>query len=384
MKLPALVETYAQFPFTLVAGQGARVRDTTGREYWDFYGGHAVALLGQAHPAVVHALQAQAERLTFYSNVVPLDIRARAAECLCAFAPDGLEHVFFCNSGAEANENALKIAIQHTGRRHIAALEGAFHGRTLLALAATAKPNLRQPFDGLLCPTLRLRPNVLDDVAQIDEHIAAVIVEPILSTAGVVELQPEFLAALRQRCDAVGARLIYDEVQTGMGRLGRPLAAGEHGITPDMVTLAKGMANGVPMGAVLMTPAVAVRVKLDDLGTTFGGGPLACAALLAVLDTIAAAGLIDHARELGTGMQSTLRVGPVEAVRGRGCLIGLRVRGEARPVQRGLLARGFITGTSADPRVLRLLPPINLPFEAVDALAAALANLGEPTDATLA
>jgi acetylornithine/N-succinyldiaminopimelate aminotransferase len=384
VKLPALVETYAQFPMTLVEGRGARVRDTAGREYWDFYGGHAVALLGQAHPAVARALHAQAERLTFYSNVVPLDMRALAAERLCAFAPDGLEHVFFCNSGAEANENALKLTIQHTGRRHIAALHGAFHGRTLLALAATAKESLRRPFDGLLCPTLRLRPNELADVAQIDERIAAVIVEPILSTAGVVELQAEFLRALRQQCDAVGARLIYDEVQTGMGRLGRPLAAGEHGVLPDMVTLAKGIASGVPMGAVLMTPAVAAQVRMDDLGTTFGGGPLACAALLAVLETIEREKLIDHVRQLGERMRTALRIGPVQEVRGRGCLIGLRLAGEARPIQRQLLDHGFITGTSADPRVLRLLPPINLPLEAVDALAAALATLGAPTDATLA
>lgn len=384
MNMPALVETYAQFPLTLVEGSGARVRDTAGREYWDFYGGHAVALLGQAHPAVTQALRAQAERLTFYSNVVPLGIRAQAAERLCAFAPDGLEHVFFCNSGAEANENALKLAIQHTGRRQIAALHGAFHGRTLLALAATAKESLRRPFEGLLCPTLRLRPNELDDVAQIDERIAAVIVEPILSTAGVVELRAEFLTALRRRCDAVGARLIYDEVQTGMGRLGRPLAAGQYGILPDLVTLAKGIANGVPMGAVLMTPAVAASVHRDDLGTTFGGGPLACAALLAVLETIEHERLIEHARRLGEQMRATLRVGPVQEVRGRGCLIGLRLSGEARSIQRSLLERGFIAGTSADSCVLRLLPPINLPVEAVEELAAALATLGVPTDATLA
>ena len=143
MKSPALVETYAQFPLTLVDGRGARVRDSAGREYWDFYGGHAVALLGQAHPSVALALHRQVEVLTFYSNVVPLEIRHSAAERLCAFAGSGLEHVFFCNSCAEANENALKVAIQHTGRQHIAALHGAFHGRTLLALSATAKESLR-------------------------------------------------------------------------------------------------------------------------------------------------------------------------------------------------------------------------------------------------
>lgn len=373
-----LVETYAQLPFTLADGHGARVRDTAGREYWDFYGGHAVALLGHAHAAVNRAITEQAARLTFYSNIAPLDIRAQAAARLAAFAAPGLAHVFFCNSGAEANENALKLAIQQTGRRRIAALHGGFHGRTLLALAATGNEKLRQPYDGLLCPTVRLHANVLQDVAQIDDHVAAVIVEPIQSTAGVIELEPEFLHALRRRCTAVGARLIYDEVQTGMGRLGRPLAAGGHGVVPDMVTLAKGIANGVPMGAVLMTEEIAAAVRRDDLGSTFGGGPVACAALLAVLETIEREGLVAHAARLGELMRATLRVGPVQAVRGRGCLVGLVVPGGAGPLQRQLLERGFITGTSADSNVLRLLPPINLPPEAVFALAAALAELESP------
>ncbi len=384
MSQPTLVHTYAQFPFTLADGRGARVRDTDGREYWDFYGGHAVALLGHAHPAVTRAIAEQAARLTFYSNVVPLEVRTRAAERLCAFAPEGLAHVFFCNSGSEANENALKLAIQQTGRKQIAALHGGFHGRTLLALAATAKEQLRRPYEGLLGPTLRLWPNVLDDVSAIDERVAAVIVEPIQSTAGVVELQPEFLRALRRRCDKMGARLIYDEVQTGMGRLGRPFAAGAEGVRPDMVTLAKGMANGVPMGAVLMTPAIAAGVRIDDLGSTFGGGPLACAALLAVLETIEHEGLVENVGRLGELMHQQLKTGPVQAVLGRGCLIGLRVTGEARAVQRGLFERGFIAGASANPSILRLLPPINLPPEAVEALSQTLANIGETSDAALA
>jgi acetylornithine/N-succinyldiaminopimelate aminotransferase len=258
----ALVNTYAQFPMTIASGSGARVRDDRGREYWDLYGGHAVALIGHSHPAVTRALAEQAERLTFYSNAAPLEIRARAAERLYEFAPDGLDRVFFCNSGSEANENALKLAIQQTGRKRIAALEGGFHGRTLLAVSATANDALRAPYYGLLCPTVRLQPNLVSDVDRIDREVAAVIVEPIQSMAGVVELTGEFLKALRQRCDEVGAWLIYDEVQTGMGRIGRPFAAGEHGVLPDLVTLAKGIANGVPLGAVFMTSRIADAVTL--------------------------------------------------------------------------------------------------------------------------
>jgi acetylornithine/succinyldiaminopimelate/putrescine aminotransferase len=380
----ALVDTYAQFPLRLAGGRGARVWTEDGHEYWDFYGGHAVALLGQAHPAVAEALLRQAHALSFYSNVVPLEIRERAAHRLAAFAPDGLAHVFFCNSGAEANENALKLALKQTGRKRIAALRRAFHGRTLLALAATDDEELHAPFDGLLCPTLRLRANEPADLAALDETVAAVIVEPIQSLAGVVTLTGDYLRALRARCDAVGALLIYDEVQTGLGRLGRPFAAGEHEVLPDLMSLAKGLANGVPMGAVLMTPRVAGAIRRGDLGTTFGGGPLACAALLAVLETITREDLVVHAAELGARMHARLRVGPVREVLGRGCLIGLRAAGTACELQAALRERGFIVGTSRDPHVLRLLPPLNTPPEAVDELATVLAELGEPSDASLA
>lgn len=372
---PALVPCYAQYPFTLVAGQGARVRDQQGREYWDFYGGHAVALLGHSHPAVAEAVARQARTLAFYSNVAPLEVRQRAAEALVAFAGGPLTSVFFCNSGAEANENALKLAIAQSRRRRIAALTGGFHGRTLLALSASDGAKLRGPYEPLLADVVRLRPNAIDDVRRIDESVAAVIVEPLLSMAGVIELSGEFLRALRQRCDEVGARLIYDEVQTGMGRLGRPLAAGRFDVWPDMVTLAKGIANGIPAGAVLMTPEISEHIQLGDLGSTFGGGPVACAAILAVLETIRERDLIANARRLGEQMREKLCIGPVQQVRGCGCLIGLQTRAEARSVQQKLLERGFLTGTSADPHVLRLMPPINLPTEAIDALAEALEAL---------
>lgn len=377
MKHPALVDTYPQFPLEPTRGRGSRVTTRDGREYWDFYGGHAVALLGHAHPSVARAIFEQAARLAFYSNVVPLEVRTRAAEQLCRFAGAGLEHVFFCNSGAEANENALKLAVQHTGRGRIAMLEGGWHGRTLLALSATTEEKLRKPMDGLLCPGVRLRPNVLDDVERIDETVAAVIVEPILSIAGVIELEGEFLRALRRRCDAVGAYLIYDEVQTGVGRLGRPYVAGQFDVRPDVATSAKGLGNGVPVAAVLMNGRVAQRIGRGDLGSTFGGGPLVCAALLAVLDEIARGDLLAHAARLGAAMHQRLAVGPVQRVLGQGCLIGLRTGPPARTVQEKLLERGFICGTSADPHVLRLLPPINTPLEAVEELGAALENIAD-------
>lgn len=374
----ALVNTYPQLPLEPVCGRGSRLTARGGREYWDFYGGHAVALLGHAHPAVAQAVANQAARLAFYSNVVPLEVRTRAAEQLCRFAGAGLESVFFGNSGAEANENALKLAIQHTARKRIARLEGGWHGRTLLALSATTEKKLRQPLEGLLCPGVGLRPNRLEDLERIDATVAAVIVEPVLSIAGVIELEGEYLVALRRRCDAVGAYLIYDEVQTGVGRLGRPYVAGEFDVRPDMVTSAKGLGNGLPVAAVLMNRRVAERVGVGDLGSTFGGGPLACAALLAVLEEIARGGLLDHAARLGAAMRERLVTGPVRCVRGRGCLIGLCTKPPARTVQEKLLALGFLCGTSADPYVLRLLPPINTPLQAVDELAAALERIADP------
>lgn len=371
----ALVETYAALPIELVSGSGSRVVDTHGRSYWDFYGGHAVALLGHAHSAITAAIAKQSAELTFYSTAVPLEIRTRAADRLAVFAPDALSRVFFCNSGTEANEHALQVAIRQTGRHSIAALEGAFHGRTLLSVSATADAKLHKPLGGLLTPTTRLRPNEIDDLEQLNDSVAAVIVEPILSMAGVLELSDAYLSALRARCDEIGALLIFDEVQTGMGRLGRPFAAGRFGVMPDLVTIAKGMANGVPMGAVIMTDGVASTIALGAMGSTFGGGPVACAALLAVLDAIEREHAVEHAAELGRRMHARLKVGPVTDVIGQGCLIGLRVRGSTKALQSALLTRGFIVGMSGAADVMRLLPPLNMPFDAVEDLRAALMEL---------
>ncbi len=375
MKQSALIETYEQFPLEITHASGSRLFARDGRTYWDFYGGHAVALLGHSHPAVASAIAEQASRLAFYSNALPIEIRDRAADRLCAFAGAGLERVFFCNSGAEANENALKLALQQTGRRRIAAIEGGWHGRTLLCLSATTDAKLTNPLDGLLIDSVRLRANTLEDVSKIDASCAAVIVEPIASIAGIIEMQPAFLAALRKRCDEVGAYLIYDEIQTGVGRLGRPYVAGAHGTHPDLATSAKSLANGLPIGALLMNAKVAAKVKRGDLGSTFGGGPIVCAALLAVLDTIEREDLLMQATRLGEALHRLAGVGPVRGVRGRGGLIGLELACPAKTLQHALLESGFVTGTSAIPNVMRLMPPINMPLAAVDEFAAALQRL---------
>ncbi|MBL8878266.1 MAG: aminotransferase class III-fold pyridoxal phosphate-dependent enzyme [Phycisphaerales bacterium] len=382
-KSSALIDTYAQFPFEIVSGVGSRVRLRDGREMWDFYGGHAVCGIGHSHAAVADAIVRQARELAFYSNVVPLEIRTRAAERLVAFAGAGLRHVFFCNSGAEANENALKLAIQQTNREKIAVADGGWHGRTLLALSATTEEKLRKPFAKLLTESVRLKLNDLDDIRRIDDRVAAVIVEPIESIAGIVTLDPAFLAALRRRCDEIGALLVFDEIQTGVGRCGRAYIAGEHGTQPDIVTSAKSLANGFPVGAVLMNSRVGSRVAGGDLGSTFGGGPLACAAMLAVLDVIEREELIARAAQLGDRMRAALRIGPVCDVLGRGCLIGLRTTRPAKQIQAELFDLGFVTGTSADSHVLRLMPPMNLPFEAIDELGRALHWIGAGKEAAI-
>ncbi|MFN0134502.1 MAG: aspartate aminotransferase family protein [Phycisphaerae bacterium] len=373
--MAALIDTYAQLPIDVVSGHGSKLVTRDGRKYWDLYGGHAVAVIGHSHPAVADAISRQARELAFYSNVVALDVRTRAAERLVKFAGGGLEHVFLCNSGAEANENALKIAIQQTGRKRLAVLEGGWHGRTLLALSATTEEKLRIPVAGLLVPSIRLGVNAFDDLHKLDESIAAIIVEPIESIAGCAEVSSAFLAALRKRCDEVGAYLIYDEIQTGMGRLGRPFVAGWDGVCPDISTSAKGIANGVPCGATLMNARVASKIKSGDLGSTFGGSPIACAAMLATLDVIEGERLCERAAAIGERVHRELVIGPVKQIHGRGCLIGLRCDRPAKEVQTKLLSAGFIVGTSADSHVARLMPPINLPEEAITQLAAILRTM---------
>ena len=363
------VAIYKKFPFLIERGQDVWVYTSEGERYLDLYGGHAVVSTGHSHPRVVKAIAEQASRLIFYSNLVYNDARARAAKKLVEAAPEPLTKTFFVNSGTEANENAMKIARMLTGRAKIISFEGGFHGRTPGSVSATGLAKYRENVSPLLEGHVYAEFGNLASVESLlDEDTAAVILEPIQSMGGVRMAEPEFYQALRRMCDDANAMLIYDEVQTGIGRTGEFFFAGLYGVVPDMVALAKGIASGLPMGAVMMTDAIAGEIRAGDLGTTFGGGPLACAALEATVDVIRDERLLDNVRENSEYLSGELNKLPlVEEVRGLGYLIGIKFRsGNAKPYQQALLERKIITGLSDDPSVLRLLPPLTLRRPEID------------------
>ncbi len=362
------VKTYKKMPLTIEWGQDVWVYTSDGERYLDLYGGHAVTITGHCHPRVVAALKAQAELLIFYSNIVYNGARAAAAERLIAKAPPGLRRVFFVNSGAEANENAIKIARRITGRPGIISFQGSFHGRTIGALSATGLGRYRETA-GPLVPHHYFAPfGDLEAVAELmNRSIAGVLLEPIQSMAGVRLAPPEFYRGLRQLCDEVHAVLIYDEVQTGFGRTGDFFFAPRYEVIPDMITLAKGMASGVPMGAVLLSEAVAERIGYGDLGSTFGGGPLAAAALRATIEVIEQEGLLENVRRQSAYLRRRLSaMAGVRAVRGLGFLLGIEFTRPAITYQRRLLEHKILTGLSSDPHVLRLLPPLTLQRAEID------------------
>jgi acetylornithine/succinyldiaminopimelate/putrescine aminotransferase len=368
--VPALLPTYAPYPFPLLRGEGDRVFDDRGQAWWDFYGGHCVCATGHSHPAIVKAVSAQAATLLFYSAAAALPVRDQAAAAITAFS--GMDSVFFCNSGAEANENALKLALLLTGRKQLAAFQGGWHGRTLLALSVTDDPKITEPFADQLVPALRLPFGDLVALESADfSDVAGVILEPIQSMAGIKTPSREWFQALRAKCDATGTLLIFDEIQTGMGRMGTPFAAQFYGVRPDLMTSAKGLASGVPMGALLMTAAVASKLKGGDLGSTFGGGPLACAALLATVDVIQSEGLMANATAACARLRQELVGSVVTEVLGEGLLLGLRTA-HAAALKKHLLARNILVGGSGDPTVLRLMPPLNVSGGALIALLTAI------------
>jgi len=372
-----LAPVFAQYPLDVVSGEGVWLYTRDGRRVLDLYGGHAVAALGYGHPRFTRALSNQAQTLNFQSNAVPLEVRTRAAARLVRFAGLDFNSVFFINSGAEANENALKMAFAMTGRSEVVALEQAFHGRTAAAGALTwgaagkwyGFP--RAPFDVKF-----IARRDLAALSGITERTAAVLVEPIQGVGGAFDLGADYLAAMRRRCNETGTVLIFDEVQCGMGRTGQPFAANLYGVQPDMLTTAKALGNGFPCAALLMTPRVARAVKLDALGTTFGGGPMACAVVEAVIDAIESEHLLASVRRVSDYIRQRCLTGPVVGIQGAGLLIGLIMKRPAKEVHRALLDRNILAGTSGDPFVVRLLPPFILDESHVDLLRDALLDIG--------
>ncbi len=368
------IPTYTKMPVVLVRGEGSYVWDADGERFIDLYGGHCVTLLGHCPPLVVEAVRGQAGRLIFYSNAVYSSVRATAAQRLTDMAPPGLQRVFFCNSGSEANETALKLARKGLRKPHVIAVQNGFHGRTLGSLAVTWNEKYRTPYAAVL-PETTFVPfgDVMAFEAVFAERrdVAAVILEPIQSMAGVIDAPPEYFRALRELCDRHDAALIFDEVQTGVGRTGTFTFAEQVGVAPDLITLAKSLGSGIPVGAVLVSERLAATVGPGDQGTTFGGGMIAMAAVEATLRTIGDERLMERAAVVFDYVERLAR--PLaRSIRGRGCLIGVELEGPAAPVRAELFQRGILTGSADDPNVIRLMPPLNVPLDVLDEFASAL------------
>lgn len=373
----ALLPVYAQFPVRPVRGRGSWLIDENGDEWLDAYGGHAVAATGHSHPDVVRAITEQATELLFYSTAVPHPMREALAEKLAQLCPGPLARVFLCNSGAEANENALHLARRHTGRQTIVSLRGGWHGRTAATLACTDGPKYEEAAGRSGMPLSRKVPfdNIAALDAAVDSTVAAVIVEPVQGFAGARDCTPDFLRAARRVCSDRGATLIFDEVQCGVGRCGAFTAAEAFGVTPDVLTFAKGLAAGLPIGAVVATAEVTRTITVGDLGSTFGGGPVPCAAALANIAVIERDGLIENAVGVGGYLtEGALKIG-VSRVSGRGLLLGLHLGRAAVGVQRALFEHRILTGTSTDPEVLRLLPPLSFSRDEADILLTGLKDV---------
>ncbi|MCM3887408.1 acetylornithine transaminase [Frankia sp. R82] len=386
-----IMATYGRPALSLVRGQGTRVWDDTGREYVDLLGGIAVSVLGHAHPAIRAAVVAQLDTLGHVSNLYANEPQVALAERLVellgesplpAGGADGASgdvgggaKVFFANSGAEANEAAIKIA-RRTGRPEIVAAENSFHGRTLGALSITGQPAKRAPFEPLL-PGVRFVPygDAAALRAAVGEQTAAVFLEPTLGEAGVVPPPPGYLAQARAVCDDAGALLVLDEVQSGIGRTGAWFAHQSAGVRPDVVTLAKGLGGGLPIGACIGIGAAADLLRPGDHGSTFGGGPIVCAAALAVLDTIVADNLLEHARTVGDRLAAGIRAATIPGVlgvRGPGLWRAIELDGPYAPaVEVAARQAGYLVN-AAVPTAVRLAPPLILTDAEADAFLAVL------------
>jgi acetylornithine aminotransferase len=364
----SLFNVYPLNPIAITKASGSRVWDDKGQEYLDMYGGHAVISIGHTHPHWVKRIEDQLHQIAFYSNSVIMPIQEELAKSINEISGKKDFQLFLCNSGAEANENALKLASFHTGRKKIIAFKKAFHGRTSLAVAATDNPSIVAPVN----ETDNIIFLPLNDIAALEacfesngKDIAAVIVEGIQGVAGIHEASNEFLQAIRKNCDQFGALYIADSVQCGYGRSGKFYAHDFAGVNADIYSMAKGMGNGFPIGAILIAPHI--QAKFGMLGTTFGGNPLACAAALGVIEVMEKDNLIQNAKVQGDYLINALKnIQGVKTVRGKGLMIGFEMEEGLEELRKVLLNDLKIFTGEAKPNVIRLLPSLAITKEDID------------------
>lgn len=385
MSSPTIMPTYKRLDVCFTHGEGSWLYDTAGRRYLDALSGIAVCGLGHAHPAVTQAIVAQAGKLLHTSNLYGIALQQELAERITRLA--GMDTVFFGNSGAEANEAAIKLARLYGHQKgidkpSIIVMEGAFHGRTLATLSATGSRKVQAGFEPLVSGFVRARYGDLPEITAIarnNPRIVAVLVEPVQGEAGIRIAPPGYLAGLREICDAHGWLLMLDEVQTGNGRTGRMFAWQHEGAVPDVLTTAKGLGNGVPIGACLARGKAAAVFGPGNHGSTFGGNPLACAAANAVLQTIEDEHLCEHAARMGDLLVRQLRerlagVPGVREVRGKGLMVGVELRSPGAGLVEAALAEGLLINVTAD-NVIRLLPPLVITEEEVTQITDILVRL---------
>jgi acetylornithine/N-succinyldiaminopimelate aminotransferase len=385
MSQPALMNTYGRLPVTFTRGEGVRLFDTEGKRYLDCISGVGVNALGHAHPAVTEAIQTQAGQLLHTSNLYSVQKQQQLAEALCTVS--GMDNVFFSNSGAEANEAAIKLARMHGHNRnieipHVIVMEQAFHGRTLATLTASGNRKIQVGFEPLVRGFIRAPYGdiaALETIAHNNDSVAAVLIEPIQGEGGIRTLPPEYLAQLRALCDKHDWLLMLDEVQSGNGRTGKYFAYQHSGILPDVVVTAKGLGNGVPIGACLAHGKAASLFHPGNHGSTFGGNPLVCAAGLAVVSTLTSNNMIEQIAESGryliAGLKEQLEsAAHVKEVRGQGLMVGIELTTPCAPLVTQALAKGLLINVTSE-RVVRLLPPLIINQQEIDELLSILCPL---------
>jgi len=368
-------DVYPRYPVTLERAEGCYVYDARGTKYLDMYGGHAVISIGHTHPSYVVRITRQLQKIGFYSNSVNLPIQEELAEKLGRISGYPDYSLFLCNSGAEANENAMKLASFHTGRKKIIVFENAFHGRTSLAVAATHNAKIQAPVNSTN-EIIRLPWNDVKMIEQsLNSEIAAILIEGIQGVGGVHVPDDTFLQKITSLAHANGSLVILDEIQSGYGRTGKFFAHQFAEIKPDIISIAKGMGNGFPIGGILIAPQI--QPWSGMLGTTFGGNPLACAAALAVLEVIELENLLDNAKKMGDILMHALARFPgISSIRGRGLMIGMDLSGDVKRIKTELLnSHHIFTGTASSPETIRLLPPLTITHQEVTQFLTALKSL---------